>query len=120
MIMIKKASLAVAAVVAGISFLPPNAFAGPDPMQQQLQRQLSAAKAKQEQAEKAKSAERQKLMREHMQMMHQAMDQMQAMKPHAGMTMQEHEEWIAEHQKLMDEMLQQMMKDEQLMMQHSK
>ncbi len=38
-------------------------------------------------------------MQEHMQMMQQAMDQMQAMKPQAGMTMQQHEDWIAEHQK---------------------
>jgi len=118
--MIKKANFAVAALVAAVSFLPAGAFAGPDPVQQQLQRQLAAAKAKQEQAEKANAAERQKFMQEHMQMMQQAMDQMQGMKPHSGMTMQEHEDWIAEHQKLMDDMLQQMMNDQQMMMQHSK
>ena len=119
-IMTKKTSLAVAALVAAVSFLPAGAFAGPDLGQQQLQHQLGVAKAKQEQAEKAKAAERQKLMQEHMQMMQQAMDQMQAMKPRAGMTMEEHEEWIAEHQKLMDEVLQQMMTDHHMMMQHSK
>ena len=118
--MIKKANFAVAALVASVSFLPAAAFAGPDLLQQQLQRELAAAKAKQEQAEKAKAAERQKFMQEHMQMMQQAMDQMQAMKPHAGMTMQQHEDWIAEHQKLMDDMLQQMMKDQHMMMQSSK
>lgn len=116
--MISKSSLAAMALIVTVSFLPPSASAGQDPIQQQIQRQLSAAKAKQEQAEKAKAAERQKLMHEHMQMMHKAMDEMQAMKPRPDMTMQEHEEWIAEHQKLMDEMLQQMMKDQQLMMQH--
>jgi uncharacterized protein HemX len=118
--MIKKANFAVAALVAAVSFLPAGAFAGPDLGQQQLQHELGVAKAKQEQAEKAKSTERQKLMQEHMQMMQQAMDQMQAMKPHAGMTMEEHEEWIAEHQKLMDEILQQMMTDHHMMMQHGK
>ena len=119
--MIKKANFAVAALVAAASFLPAGAFAGQDLGQQQLQHQLGVAKAKQEQAEKAKAAERQKLMQEHMQMMQQAMDQMQAMKPRAGMTMEEHEEWIAEHQKLMDEILQQMMTDHHMMMmQHGK
>lgn len=57
--MIKKANFAVAALVASVSFLPAAAFAGPDLLQQQLQRELAAAKAKQEQADKAKAAERQ-------------------------------------------------------------
>jgi hypothetical protein len=41
---------------------------------------------------------------------------MQAMKPKSGMTMKEHEEWISEHQKLMDEMMGQMMDEHHMMM----
>jgi hypothetical protein len=44
------------------------------------------------------------------------MGKMQAMKPKAGMTMQEHEDWINEHQKLMDEMMGQMVREHHMMM----
>jgi hypothetical protein len=97
--------------------VPFTGFAGPHPLQQQLQRQLDAAKAKQESAERAKASERQALISEHMQMMQQVIQQMQAAKPQAGTSMEEHQEWITEDQKLMDEILQQMMKDHELMMQ---
>jgi hypothetical protein len=45
---------------------------------------------------------------------------MQEMRPRKGMTMEEHEEWIAEHQKIMDMMLEQMTKDQHMMMQMAK
>jgi len=38
------------------------------------------------------------------------------MKPKAGMSMQEHEEWINEHQKLMQQVMDQMMAEHHLMM----
>jgi hypothetical protein len=69
-----------------------------------------------QQAETAKGAQRQKLMSNHMKMMQEIMGKMQAMKPRAGMTMQEHEGWVNEHQKLMDDMMGQMMEEQQMMM----
>jgi Mg2+/Co2+ transporter CorC len=54
-------------------------------------------------AEQAQGADRDKLMEEHMKMMQETMGKMQAMKPRDGMSPQEQKEWIAEHQKLMDE-----------------
>ncbi|EEF26073.1 conserved hypothetical protein [Ricinus communis] len=49
-------------------------------------------------------------------MMHEAMDKMQAMKPKSEMTMQEHEDWINEHQKLMDQVMGQMMEEHHMLM----
>lgn len=51
-----------------------------------------------------------------MSMMKDTMDKMAAMKPKAGMSMKEHEEWIAEHEKLMQQMMDQMMGEHHLMM----
>lgn len=51
-----------------------------------------------------------------MNMMKETMGKMQAMKPKTGMSMQEHEEWINQHQKLMEDMLGQMMEEHHLMM----
>lgn len=39
------------------------------------------------------------------------MEKMRGIKPKAGMTMQERDEWMVEHQKLMDEIMGQMMQD---------
>jgi hypothetical protein len=44
-------------------------------------------------------------MGEHMAMMESNMKKMQAMQPKAGMTMQEHEDWINEHKKIMGQMM---------------
>jgi len=112
----KRPTFVAAALTIAIS-LPFTAFADPHPLQQQLQRQLDAAKTKQEAAERAKASERQRLIGEHMQIMQQAIEQMQATKPQAGTSMAEHQEWLIEHQKLMDEALQQMIKDHELLMQ---
>jgi len=110
-------SALIATVVAcGIGLASLTAVAGPDEFQQQMVRKLHEAKQKQQQAEAAKGEERQKLMGEHMKMMQDAMEKMQAMKPKAGMTMQEHEEWINQHQKLMEDMMGQMMGDHHMMM----
>ena len=106
----------VTLAVCGIGFLSASAIAGQDEFQRQMTQHVLQAKQKLQQAEAAKGAERQKLMGEHMQMMHDMMGKMQAMKPKAGMTMQEHEDWINEHQKLMDDMMGQMMEEHHMMM----
>lgn len=111
----KRPTIAAAGLAIAMS-LPSTGFADPHPLQQQLQRHLDAAKAKQEAAEGAKASERQRLIGEHMEMMQQAVEQMQAAKPQAGTSMAEHQEWLIEHQKLMDEALLQMIKDHELLM----
>jgi len=108
--------LIATAFIASLGFTVTSAMAGPDLIQQQLNRQFTASQQKLKEAEAAKGAERQKLMGEHMKMMHEAMDKMQAMKPKSEMTMQEHEDWINEHQKLMDQVMGQMMEEHHMLM----
>jgi len=110
-----KTHLAVAALCT-LLIMPAVTFAGPDEFQRQATQRLQESKKKLEQAEKAKGAERNKLMQEHMKMMDETMGKMQAMKPRPGMTMKEHEEWIDEHWKLMQQMMDQMMKEHHLLM----
>lgn len=111
--------LVAAAFIASLGFAATSAIAGQDLIQQQLNQQFKQSQMKLKEAETAKGAERQKLMREHMTMMHEIMTKMQAMKPKAGMTVQEHEEWITEHQKLMDQAMGQMMDEHHLLMSSS-
>ena len=96
-----------------------SAFGEPHPLQQ-LQRQLNEAKATQEAAEKSNASKRQQLLAQHMQMLQQVMQRMRAARPQAGIRVQEHEEWITDHQKLMDEALQQMILDQGLLVQGQK
>jgi ATP phosphoribosyltransferase regulatory subunit HisZ len=102
--------------VCAISFFSASAIAGLDESQRQMTQRVLQSKQMLQQAETAKGAERQKLMSNHMKMMQEIMGKMQAMKPRAGMTMQEHEGWVNEHQKLMDDMMGQMMEEQQMMM----
>ena len=106
----------IAVALSAILSLPGAAVAGADIVQQQLIRQAQEAKKKLAAAEAAKGAERRRLMSEHMKMMSETMGKMQAMKPRADMTMQEQKEWITEHQKLMDMMMDQMMGEHHLIM----
>ncbi|MDP1848395.1 MAG: hypothetical protein Q8K79_11450 [Solirubrobacteraceae bacterium] len=106
----------VTLAVCSIGFLSASAIAGQDEFQRQMTQSVLQAKQKLQQAEAAKGTERQKLMSEHMQMMRGMMEKMQAMKPNAGMNMQEHEDWINEHQKLMGDMMGQMMEEHHMMM----
>jgi hypothetical protein len=62
-------------------------------------------------------SKRQQLLTQHMQMLQQVMQQMRAAKPQAGISVQEHDEWIIEQQNLMDEALQQMIVDQELLAQ---
>ena len=94
-----------------------STMAMPDESQRQAIQHAAAAKHKLQQAEAAKGQERKSLMGEHMKMMQEVMDKMVAMKPKAGMNMQDHEEWINEHQKLMQQVMDQMMGEHHLMLQ---
>jgi acyl transferase domain-containing protein len=101
--------------IASLGFATTSAIAGPDFFQQQINQRLIQSQQKLKAAEAAKGAERQKLMEEHMKIMRETMTKMQAMKPKAGMTMQEHEDWINEHQKLMEQVMGQMMEEHHLL-----
>lgn len=109
-------TLSAAAFITSLGLTVTSAIAGPDFFQQQISRELALSQQKLKAAEAAEGTERQKLMGEHMKMMHETMAKMQAMKPKAGMTMQEHEDWINEHQKIMDQMMAQMMEEHHMLM----
>ena len=96
--------------------LPLATFAAQDESQRQMTQRLLEQKAQLAGIEKAQGAERDKLMQAHMTMMQDTMGKMQAMKPREGMTPQEQKDWIAEHQKLMDQMMGQMMTEHMILM----
>lgn len=97
------------ALIASFAFASTSAMAGRDFLQEQLIQNIQVTKQKLKQAEAAKGVEQQKLMGEHMQMLHDNMKTCREMKPKAGMTEKERDEWFAEHQKIMDDMMTQMM-----------
>lgn len=92
-------------------------FAGPDANQQMIIKRIQESKLKLKAAEAAQSEERQKLMEQHMKMMAETMGIMRGMTPRKGMTMQEHEEWMDEHQKLMQQVMEQMMDEHHALIQ---
>ena len=94
-----------------------SAMAAQDEAQRQMVQRASVAKAKLQQAQAAKGPEQKSLMAEHMKMMQEVMDKMLAMKPKAGISMQDHEAWMGEHQKLMQQVMEQQMGEHHLMMQ---
>ena len=102
--------------VCGVGVLSVSAIAAQDESQRLMTQRVAQARQKLQQAEAAKGAERQKLSEEHMKMMQETMDKMQVMKPKAGMTAQESEDWIKQHQKLMDDVIGQMRAENHLMM----
>ena len=102
--------------VCGVGVLSVSAIAAQDESQRLMTQRVAQAKQKLQQAEAAKGAERRKLSDEHMKMMQETMEKMQAMKPKAGMTAQESEDWIKQHQKLMDDVIGQMRAENHLMM----
>lgn len=109
-------TLVTTAFIASLGFTATSAMArgGPDFEQQRLIMQVLQAKQKLQQAEAAKGPEQQKLMGEHMQMLHDDMKACREMKPKAGMTEKERDEWFAEHQKIMDNMMTQMMEEQKV------
>ena len=111
----KRLIITAALIAIGASSLP--ALAGQDEGQRLITQRLQEQKLKLAAAEKARGAERERLMQEHMKMMQETMGKMQAMNPRDGMTPQEQKEWITEHQKLMQQMMDQMMAEHHMMMQ---
>lgn len=93
------------------------AFAGPDANQQMMIQRIQESKLKLKAVEAAQGAERQKLMEQHMKLMAETMDKMHNMTPRKGMTMQEHEAWMDEHQKLMQQVMEQMMDEHHTLIQ---
>jgi len=108
--------LVATAFIACLGFVTTSAMAGSDENQRMLQQQIMKSKQKLQQAETAKGPERQKMMGEHMEMLHKNMEKCAAMKPKAGMSVKERDEWYSEHQKLMDQIMGQMMEDHRMMM----
>ena len=103
--------------IASLGFAANTALArGTDFEQQRLMVQVLQARQKLQQAEAAKGTEQQKLMGEHMQMLHDDMKACREMKPKAGMTEKERDVWFAEHQKIMDDMMTQMMEAQKVKM----
>lgn len=92
-------------------------FAGQDEAQRLVTQRLQQQKMQLVAAAKAQGAERDRLLQAHMKMMQETMGKMQAMKPREGMTPQEQKEWMDEHQKLMEQMMDQMMEEHHIIMQ---
>ncbi|NOT15690.1 MAG: hypothetical protein HOP21_08995 [Methylotenera sp.] len=108
--------LITTAFIASLGFVANSAFAGPDFFQQQLIQRVMQSQQKLKQAEAAKGVEQQKLLGEHMRMLHDNMNACREMKPKAGMTEKERDEWFVEHQKIMDDMMVQMMEEHKVRM----
>lgn len=111
----KRLITTVALIAIGAVSLP--ALAAQDEEQRIVTQRLLQQQLKLAAAEKAQGAERDKLMQDHMKMMQETMGRMQAMKPREGMTLQEQKDWITEHQKLMQQMMDQMMTEHHMLMQ---
>ena len=109
-------TLITTAFIASLGFASTSAMAGRDFFQEQLIQNMQVTKQKLEKAKAAKGAEQQKLMGEHMQMLHENMAACREMKPKASMTEKERDEWFAEHQKIMDDMMSQMMEEHKVRM----
>lgn len=108
------------AFIASLGFATTYAMAGQDYFQQQMTQRLMQSKQKLQQAQAAAGMERQKLMAEHMQMLQKNMGDCRNMKPKAGMTAKETDEWYTEHQKLMAQIMDQLMEEHRFMMDVSK
>lgn len=109
-------TLITTAFIASLGFAATTVMAGRDFFQEQLIQNMQVTKQKLKQAEAAKGAEQQKLLGEHMRMLHDNMNACRQMKPKAGMTEKERDEWFAEHQKIMDDMMSQMMEEHKVRM----
>lgn len=99
-----------------LALLSAHAVAGPDEAQRQAIQRVIEAKQRLAKAEQAKGAERERLMREHMELMQDAMEKMRASKPDLDADLAHQRDWIAEHQKLMDQMMGQMMEQHRMVM----
>lgn len=104
-------TIVTTALIACLGFASASAMAGRDAYQEKLIQNTQVTKQKLEQAKSSKGAEQQKLLSEHSQMLHDNMAACRDMKPKAGMTEKERDEWFAEHQKIMDVLMAQMMEE---------
>lgn len=111
-----KRFITTAALIA-FAAIPLSSLAAQDEGQRLITQRLQEQKLKLAAAEKAQGAERDRLMQDHMKMMQETMGKMEGMKPRDGMTPQEQKDWMAEHQKLMQLMMDQMMTEHHMMMQ---
>jgi hypothetical protein len=68
-------------------------------------------------AQEAEAAKRRFLMKNHMSMLDEVLQEMSVMKPQPGLNMQQTAQWIAEHQQITRNILGQMMEEHHLMMQ---
>ncbi|WP_298183781.1 co-regulatory protein PtrA N-terminal domain-containing protein [uncultured Pseudomonas sp.] len=68
------------------------------------------------QAEKAPASERHVHMKEHMKMLGEIMNQLHSEHPAPGISTEEHLAWMEQHDKLVDDVLAQMMREHKLMM----
>ena len=108
-ILMALASLLLALPIAGV--------AGPDEFQRQLIERAHEAKRKLAQAQAAQGVARQTMMREHMQLMKEILEQTRKAQPGRNLTTQQLREWIDEHLALMQILMSQMMDEHHLMMQ---
>jgi len=106
------------ALLVSLAFIgtPLPGWTAPDEVQRQILQYFIDSQKKLAQAEKAEGEERYVLIGEHMQAMRRALEQMRAAKPRPGMSPEEQSEWIAEHQRLMDQLMDQLMVQYGLMM----
>lgn len=104
-------TIVTTALIACLGFASASALAGRDPFQEKLIQNVQVTKQKLEEAKASKGAEQQKLIAEHAQMLHDNMAACREMKPKAGMSEKERDEWFAEHQKIMDSLMAQMMEE---------
>lgn len=98
-------------LIACLGFASASVMAGRDAFQEKLIQNVQLTKQKLEEAKASKGAEQQKLLNEHAQMLHDNMAACREMKPKAGMSEKERDEWFAEHQKIMDTLMGQMMEE---------
>lgn len=104
-------TIVTTALIACLGFATASAVAGRDPFQEKLIQNVQVTKQKLEAAKTSKGEEQQKLLAEHAQMLHDNMAACREMKPKAGMSEKERDEWYAEHQKIMDALMGQMMEE---------
>lgn len=104
-------TIVTTALIACLGFASASVMAGRDAFQEKLIQNVQLTKQKLEEAKASKGAEQQKLLSEHAQMLHDNMVACREMKPKAGMTETERDEWFAEHQKIMDALMGQMMEE---------
>lgn len=109
-------TLITTAFIASLGFVSTSAMAGRDFFQEQIMQNLQVTKQKLQKAADAKGDKQEALIKEHSTLLQDNMAACREMKPKAGMTEQERDEWFAEHQKIMDEMMSQMMEKEALIM----